>query len=69
MDCGLTESMISYLFEGSFKKQAKFHRFVQQWKESVILTLEPVSSESHLPSSAGPRYVFLNVVVQRIICM
>lgn len=47
MDYGLTERMVSYLFEGSFKKQAKFNRFVQQWKETVTLTLEPVNSEVH----------------------
>ncbi|XP_039658053.1 sterile alpha motif domain-containing protein 3-like [Perca fluviatilis] len=55
--------MVSYLFEGSFKKQAKFNRFVQQWKETVTLTLEPVpvhsekatAESSHaIPSSAFP---------------
>lgn len=46
MDYGLTERMISCLFEGSFKKQAKFNRFVQQWKENVTLTLEPVPVHS-----------------------
>lgn len=53
VDIGLTESMISFLFEGSFKKQAKFHRFVQQMKETVTLTLEPVPVESQ--SRAGAR--------------
>ncbi|XP_066498799.1 sterile alpha motif domain-containing protein 3-like isoform X1 [Hoplias malabaricus] len=47
--------MISYLFEGSFKKQAKFHSFVKESKEIVTLTIEPVSLESHLQSSVGPR--------------
>lgn len=31
VDYGLTERIISCLFEGSFKKQAKFNRFVQQF--------------------------------------
>ncbi len=53
VEIGLTESMISFLFEGSFKKQAKFHRFVQQIKETVTLTLEPVPVECQ--SSAGAR--------------
>ncbi len=53
VDIGLTESMISFLFEGSFKKQATFHRFVQQIKETVTLTLEPVPVECQ--SSAGAR--------------
>ncbi|XP_035856497.1 uncharacterized protein LOC118494923 [Sander lucioperca] len=46
VDYGLTERMVSYLFEGSFKKQAKFNRFVQQWKETVTLTVEPVPVHS-----------------------
>ncbi|CAM4462611.1 unnamed protein product [Leuciscus chuanchicus] len=63
VDYGLTERMVSCLFEGSFKKQAKFNRFVQQWKETVTLTLEPVpvhsekatAESSHaIPSSAFP---------------
>lgn len=53
VDIGLTESMISFLFEGSFKKQAKFHRFIQLMKETVTLTLEPVPVESQ--SLAGAR--------------
>ncbi|XP_048057958.1 uncharacterized protein LOC125275228 isoform X2 [Megalobrama amblycephala] len=53
VDIGLTESMVSFLFEGSFKKQAKFHRFVQQMKEMVTLTLEAVPAECLFQSSAG----------------
>ncbi|XP_026110054.1 sterile alpha motif domain-containing protein 3-like isoform X4 [Carassius auratus] len=53
VDIGLTESMISFLFEGSFKKQAKFHRFVQQMKETVTLTLEPVPVESQSRAGAS----------------
>ncbi|XP_056606490.1 uncharacterized protein LOC130424665 [Triplophysa dalaica] len=63
VDYGLTERIVSYLFEGSFKKQAKFNRFAQQWKETVTLTLEPVPVHSEkatpesshaIPSSAFP---------------
>ncbi|KAF1385231.1 hypothetical protein PFLUV_G00105590 [Perca fluviatilis] len=46
VDYGLTERMVSYLFEGLFKKQAKFNRFVQQWKETVTVTIEPVPVHS-----------------------
>ncbi len=46
VDIGLIESMISFLFEGSFKK-------TMQMKETVTLTLEPVPVECQ--SSAGAR--------------
>ncbi|XP_058627072.1 uncharacterized protein LOC131537553 isoform X2 [Onychostoma macrolepis] len=46
VDCGLTETMVAYLFQGSFKKQAKFNQFVCKLKETVVtLTLEPVPPE------------------------
>ncbi|XP_046692711.1 uncharacterized protein LOC124377327 [Silurus meridionalis] len=61
VDIGLTESMVSFLFEGSFKKQAKFHRFVQQMKEMVTLTLEPVPAECLFQSSAGARLLSFNI--------
>ncbi|XP_034053475.1 uncharacterized protein LOC117533687 isoform X3 [Gymnodraco acuticeps] len=40
---GLTETMVAYLFEGSFKKQAKFLQFARQLKEpepTTTLTFE-----------------------------
>lgn len=40
VECGLTDRMVSYLFSGSFKKQAKFNRFIQEQKEVVTLTPE-----------------------------
>lgn len=39
---------MSYLFSGSFKKQAKFNRFIQEQKEVVTLTMEPVPEELYL---------------------
>ncbi len=43
--------MISYLFHGSFKKQAKFNKFVHEMKEVVTITLEPVPAESYQQTS------------------
>lgn len=44
--CGLTEAMVGYLFDGSFKKQIKFQQFVRQYKEAeTIVILEPVPVE------------------------
>ncbi len=59
VDCGLTETMVSYLFQGSFKKQVKFNQFVCKLKEPVVtLTLEPVPPEEcQQSSSAIPRLV------------
>ncbi|XP_036960727.1 uncharacterized protein LOC119023134 isoform X9 [Acanthopagrus latus] len=46
VDCGLTESMVGYLFDGSFKKQIKFQQFVWQYKEGeTIITLQQVPLE------------------------
>ncbi|XP_060717823.1 uncharacterized protein LOC132840294 isoform X2 [Tachysurus vachellii] len=43
VDCGLTEAMVGYLFDGSFKKQLKFQQFVRHYKENeTIVVLEPV---------------------------
>ncbi|GAA6072918.1 uncharacterized protein LOC121180247 isoform X3 [Tachysurus ichikawai] len=43
VDCGLTEAMVGYLFDGSFKKQLKFQQFVCHYKENeTIVVLEPV---------------------------
>lgn len=36
VDCGLTETMVAYLFQGSFKQQAKFNQFVHKLKEPVV---------------------------------
>ncbi|XP_051946711.1 sterile alpha motif domain-containing protein 3-like isoform X2 [Xyrauchen texanus] len=49
--------MVAYLFQGSFKKQAKFNQFVCKLKEPVVtLTLEPVPPEEcQQSSSAIPR--------------
>ena len=57
VDCGLTESMVAQLFQGSFKKQLKFMEFVSKLKEPVItLTLENVPPEKWQQStSATPR--------------
>ncbi|CAI5666267.1 unnamed protein product [Oreochromis niloticus] len=41
VDCGLTETMVAYLFDKSFKKQLKFRDFTNRYKE-VIITLQPV---------------------------
>lgn len=55
MDCGLTEAMVGYLFDGSFKKQIKFQQFVRQYKEGeAIITLEPVPVEVY-QSTAEPQ--------------
>lgn len=45
MDRGLTESMIAYLFEKSFKKQLKFRDSVQQNKEVTLEVLQPSAAE------------------------
>lgn len=46
VDCGLTEAMVGYLFDGSFKKQLIFQQFVRQYKENgTIVGLEPVPLE------------------------
>ncbi|KAF7688560.1 hypothetical protein HF521_013367 [Silurus meridionalis] len=46
VDCGLTEAMVGYLFDGSFKKQLKFQQFVRHYKENeTIVVLEPVPVE------------------------
>ncbi|KAL3980313.1 C-C chemokine receptor type 5 [Sarotherodon galilaeus] len=41
VDCGLTETMVAYLFDKSFKKQLKFRDFTNRYKD-VIITLQPV---------------------------
>ncbi|RXN12737.1 sterile alpha motif domain-containing 3-like isoform X1 [Labeo rohita] len=66
VDCGLTETMVSYLFQGSFKKQVKFNQFVCKLKEPVVtLTLEPVPPEEcQQSSSAIPRYPTTSEYVQ-----
>nr|XP_024659630.1 uncharacterized protein LOC112429768 [Maylandia zebra] len=54
VDCGLTETMVAYLFQGSFKKQVKFNQFVSRMKESsVTLTLQTVSPEDWQPSTSS----------------
>ncbi|XP_040893379.1 uncharacterized protein LOC121181521 isoform X3 [Toxotes jaculatrix] len=56
VDCGLTEAMVGYLFDGSFKKQLKFQQFVRQYKEGeVVVTLEPVPVEVYCQSTAQPQ--------------
>ena len=37
VDCGLTEAMIGYLFDGSFKKQVNFQQFVRQLESETIV--------------------------------
>lgn len=62
VDCGLTETMVAYLFQGSFKKQVKFNQFVSRMKESsVTLTLQTVSPEDWQPSTSSTsiRYVLI----------
>ncbi|XP_040038966.2 sterile alpha motif domain-containing protein 3 isoform X2 [Gasterosteus aculeatus] len=44
VDCRLTENMIAYLFDKSFKKQLKFRDFTHRYKE-VTVTLEVVNPE------------------------
>uniref|UniRef100_A0A8C6S6A6 Sterile alpha motif domain-containing protein 3-like n=1 Tax=Neogobius melanostomus TaxID=47308 RepID=A0A8C6S6A6_9GOBI len=56
IDCGLTENMIAFLFQGSFKKQLKFNQFVNSLKETVFtLTLEPVPPEVQQSPSGRSR--------------
>lgn len=58
IDCGLTENMIAFLFQGSFKKQLKFNQFVNSLKETVFtLTLEPVPPEVQQTPSGRSRYM------------
>ncbi|XP_051253923.1 sterile alpha motif domain-containing protein 3-like isoform X2 [Dicentrarchus labrax] len=45
LEYGLTDNMVSYLFPGSFKKQVKFNKFIQELKDVVTLTLEQVPEE------------------------
>ncbi|KAK0148317.1 hypothetical protein N1851_011711 [Merluccius polli] len=45
--------MIAYLFSGSFKKQAKFNKFVRELKDVVTLTLEPVPEEFYVQPLAA----------------
>ncbi|KAI9515266.1 hypothetical protein NQZ68_027008, partial [Dissostichus eleginoides] len=50
---GLTETMVAYLFEGSFKKQAKFLQFARQLKEpepTTILTFEILPNDCLSPT-------------------
>ncbi|XP_034059810.1 uncharacterized protein LOC117538314 isoform X2 [Gymnodraco acuticeps] len=50
---GLTETMVAYLFEGSFKKQAKFLQFARQLKEpepSTTLTFEILPNDCLSPT-------------------
>ena len=71
VDCGLTESMVGYLFDGSFKKQIKFQQFVWQYKEGeTIITLQQVPLEVNESTTqlqpqpfTSPRYVHLQHVI------
>ncbi|KAF3832827.1 hypothetical protein F7725_026492 [Dissostichus mawsoni] len=50
---GLTETMVAYLFEGSFKKQAKFLQFAHQLKEAeptTTLTFEILPNDCLSPT-------------------
>lgn len=71
VDCGLTESMVGYLFDGSFKKQIKFQQFVRQYKEAeTIIILQQVPLEVNEESTTqlqpqpftSPKYVHLQHV-------
>ncbi|KAI7814748.1 hypothetical protein IRJ41_024005 [Triplophysa rosa] len=58
VDYGLTEAMVGYLFDGSFKTQLQFQQFVRQYEEAqTIVILEPVPVESMAelqpPSTSG----------------
>lgn len=63
VECGMTETMIGLLFQGSFKKQLKFMQFVSQMKKPdpvITLTLKSVPPDEYqLPAStsATPRQV------------
>ena len=64
VDCGLTENMIAYLFQGSFKKQLKFNQFVNSCKETVFtLTLEPVPPENVHPPPSGTRADWTTIIM------
>ncbi|XP_028258477.1 uncharacterized protein LOC114433895 isoform X4 [Parambassis ranga] len=57
IECGLTDNMIAFLFSGSFKKQAKFNKFVKELKDDVVtLTLQPVPEEFYVQPLAEERY-------------
>ncbi|XP_028251818.1 uncharacterized protein LOC114427801 [Parambassis ranga] len=48
--------MIAFLFSGSFKKQAKFNKFVKELKDDVVtLTLQPVPEELYVQPLAEER--------------
>ncbi|XP_028258482.1 uncharacterized protein LOC114433896 [Parambassis ranga] len=56
IECGLTDNMIAFLFSGSFKKQAKFNKFVKELKDDVVtLTLQPVPEEFYVQPLAEER--------------
>lgn len=53
VDSGLTENMIAYLFDKSFKKQLKFRDFTHRYKE-ITLTLESVNPEQQTCEPEAP---------------
>ncbi|XP_076840677.1 sterile alpha motif domain-containing protein 3-like isoform X2 [Brachyhypopomus gauderio] len=62
--CGLTDHMVSQLFPGSFKKQAKFISLIRQMEldtvQKVNLSVDsqasPVLQESHVPVSSKEQF-------------
>ncbi len=45
------EHDLNIYFKAPLKKQAKFNKFVQEMKEVVTITLEPVPAESYQQTS------------------
>lgn len=66
VDCVLTETMIAYLFNKSFRRQLKFRNFTNRYEE-VIINLQPVDAYHDTAegpvSQANQRYFVLIVSV------
>lgn len=57
VDRGLAESMVGYLFDGSFKKQIKCNQFVRPYKEGEVVVsviLEPGPEACQPTEEPGP---------------
>ncbi len=50
------EHDLNIYFKAPLKKQAKFNKFVQEMKEVVTITLEPVPAESYQQTSTTELY-------------
>lgn len=56
IEFGLTDTMIAFLFSVSFKKQAKFNKFVWELKDEVVtLPLQPVHEAFYVQPLAEER--------------